>query len=67
MTVREAADTIEMSTGFVYRAIRSGELAVSRFGRSVRIEAADLQRYRDRARGRPVGRVGTISLKHIRS
>ncbi len=64
MTVQEAASQIEMSTGFVYQAIRSGELAASRYGRSVRIEAADLQRYRDRARGRPAG---TIALKHIRS
>jgi excisionase family DNA binding protein len=46
LTIKDAADHLQMSEGFVKKAIRNGELAVVRFGsRCVRIRPEDLDRY----------------------
>lgn len=45
LTIKDAADALQMSQGWIKKAIREGELPVIRFGRSVRIFEEQLVRY----------------------
>ena len=65
MTVLEVAHAIGMSREFVYAEIRRGALAASHYGRSVRIEPADLAAYRARAKQRLSESKGAMALKHL--
>ena len=49
-TPQEIADMLRVSKSAVYRLTSSGDLASYRIGRSVRITAADLSDYLNRAR-----------------
>jgi excisionase family DNA binding protein len=45
LTVREAAAELRLDVSTVYRLVERGELACVRFGRAVRIERSELQRF----------------------
>ena len=45
LTVRQAAERLEMSKSHVYRAVETGALAKVKIGSSVRISEEDLERY----------------------
>ena len=45
MTVAEVAELMRVSTMTVYRLIKAGDLPAVRFGRSYRIEEADVDAY----------------------
>ncbi len=45
LTAEEAASLLKVAPNTVYRLIRSGEIRVVRFGRSVRIRREDLERF----------------------
>lgn len=45
LTIKQAAAQIEMSVGWIKKAIRDKELDVVRLGRSVRIRPEDLEAY----------------------
>jgi excisionase family DNA binding protein len=46
LTVRQVAERLHLSTGWVYRQIESGEIGHVRVGdNSIRVSAADLDRY----------------------
>ena len=47
LTVEDVAARINMSKGFVYRAIREGKLIANHFGAAYRISEANLQTYLD--------------------
>lgn len=45
LTVPEAAKKLQVSSAIVYRFIREGQLAAIRFGRSVRVDAIELEKF----------------------
>ena len=45
LTIKDAAERIKMSRGWIKKAIRDNELDVVRFGRAVRIRPEDLDAY----------------------
>ena len=45
MTVAEVAELMRVSTMTVYRLIKAGDLPAVRFGKSYRIEGADVDAY----------------------
>ncbi len=49
LTVSAVADYLNVSKMTVYRLVHSGEMPAARFGRSVRIDEADMEEYRQRA------------------
>lgn len=50
LTVDQAAETLNLSTKTLYRAITAGALPVIRFGRAIRIPLSDLQAFANRHR-----------------
>lgn len=64
MTVKQAAEVLEVSVSMVYRLIDTGALGHLRIGKSIRVEQADIDEFKQFARVRPspAGR----PLKHIR-
>lgn len=50
LTVKEVCLKLNLSRHAVYRLIESGELPAHRFGRAVRIDAADLETFIEKAR-----------------
>lgn len=65
MTAEQVAAEIGMSRAFVYAEIRAGRLPAARYGRSVRVEDADLAAYRARSKQRATERFGTLVLRHL--
>ena len=45
LSVTQVADRLNISTMSAYRLVHAGEIRAYRFGRSLRIELADLHRY----------------------
>ncbi len=45
MTVAEVAELMRVSTMTVYRLIKAGDLPAVRFGKSYRLDEADVDRY----------------------
>ena len=56
LTVKDIANQLNLSQGAVYKAITSGELEHHRFGASIRITEAQLERYLEKTRARQVPR-----------
>ena len=50
LTLKQAADTLQVSTKTVRRWVQSGDLIDHRFGREVRISEIDLQAFIDAGR-----------------
>ncbi len=50
LTLKQAADTLQVSTKTVRRWVQSGELIHHRFGRQLRISEIDLQAFIDAGR-----------------
>lgn len=53
LSVEQAGAKLGLTTRTVYRAINDGGLAAYRFGRVIRIQAQDVERYLEGARIRP--------------
>jgi len=51
LTYREAATVLGVTPRTVWTLVQAGTLPAARFGRSVRIDPADLRRFIDRAKG----------------
>lgn len=51
LTYREAATVLGVTPRTVWTLVQSGTLPSVRFGRSVRVDPADLRRFIDRAKG----------------
>ncbi|MBT8159248.1 MULTISPECIES: helix-turn-helix domain-containing protein [Arthrobacter] len=49
LTVSDVAEYLNVSRMTVYRLVHSGEMPAARFGKSFRIEEADMEAYRQRA------------------
>ena len=45
LSVHEVADRLSLSTRTIWRLLRRGDLTELKIGKSVRIDAADLQRF----------------------
>ncbi len=55
LTYREAATVLGVTPRTVWTLVQAGTLPAARFGRSVRIDPADLRRFIDRAKGATQG------------
>lgn len=53
-TPEDVANILKISRFTVYELIKRGDLAAYRIGRKVRVEAADLENYKQKAKGLPV-------------
>ena len=64
-TVKEVAKRLQVSIGFIYKSIASGELECHRFGKAIRVTQAQLDDFLERCKEDRESLHVNHTLKHL--